>query len=1083
MKSRLEEDLRIGDYEGSVLNRVMIDVFKPKLCHEKDILVAAFPVKSRETAQYLSLYLSEGPFNFLNSEASSSPDRDGNYILLVELDRNREAFTTLDQILQYINQLAHTADWHFKTLDTPSYVAWGREHFNRWVPQNPEEFLNREAADENDTSADADPDADAPSQTTPAQPQAESSPKQASNINYRLMAKIIERQITRSNLIFIKEFQKQLKKIIKDNRLILQQFKELKSDQHYLYKQLELHQRREKLGLLREQQDFKRIRDLQDRLSNMIIDRTESSGASPQRIDARAVGVEEIAHIDSQQPEAEFESAAAEAPPGDDLNPTSEENLPQPGETLYEPAPPMVSDSSDAWEAVDSSIPEAAFTAAPDPVENVLTAERGPEASGAADVIEKLPESPIPAKKIDSGTSAKIVPPDAHDDSPARTEDIPEGSTTSGKPEPPAPMIAADPLSRLFSRGMAASDRKDYHTAIEHFTKITELAPDEPRGHYNLAVLYYRLKDYDTAHTYARQALASGAQAAQRILDKIETQPSDLERQSLEPVAGGRDSGGAPPETAAADPPQPESQPESLQKAAVEAPPPGGEDEPAGSEAAAAEIEAAILGDNDTLPTFPVLTGMDIDASAADDAQGSGRFDYMDTMTMSNMDLSPVDTDDGDWQDENVFELSEPAVETASEGFAELPPETSPESETSQGADWAALEAVMTAGEAEPESAPTTEAPQPALETAPEGTATPADADTSESASTEATPPVAAATGDVVSPVSGAVAAEAAPPAAEPAQKVPEPALPVEENAEDFFNLGMAASAQKDHRQAATHFHKFVELAPEEPRGYYNLAILYYRLKKYETARDQAQRALSLGAKAARKILAKIDKKTGAGGTAASSADKTAPGSALQQALKPPSGTMQPGVSLEDAGEEDTVIWDADELEEELDTEEVDLENFATPYGSSDDVIFFGSSKVEADNRGVIQPAGKQSPAPESAFDDAPARAPGKPKPSEAAAPKAPSAEKAPVDSEVERFFTLGQKAADQKEYLKAIQHFTKVTQLAAEDPRGYYNLAIVSYRLKFYETAREHAKRALELGAAAAQRIIDKIDAQQATV
>jgi tetratricopeptide (TPR) repeat protein len=181
----------------------------------------------------------------------------------------------------------------------------------------------------------------------------------------------------------------------------------------------------------------------------------------------------------------------------------------------------------------------------------------------------------------------------------------------------------------------------------------------------------------------------------------------------------------------------------------------------------------------------------------------------------------------------------------------------------------------------------------------------------------------------------------------------------------------------------------------------------------------------------------------------------------------------------------DTVIWDADELEEEVDTEEVELENFGSPYGISDDVIFFGSSKVETDNRSLEHPPPKKKEIAPPEPVDAPSRARRHPpsKPANATTPKALPAQKTPSDPEVERFFTLGQKAADQKEYLKAIQHFTKVTQLAADDPRGYYNLAIVSFRLKFYETAREHAKRALELGAGTAQRIIDKIDAHQATV
>ena len=72
--------------------------------------------------------------------------------------------------------------------------------------------------------------------------------------------------------------------------------------------------------------------------------------------------------------------------------------------------------------------------------------------------------------------------------------------------------------------------------------------------------------------------------------------------------------------------------------------------------------------------------------------------------------------------------------------------------------------------------------------------------------------------------------------------------------------------------------------------------------------------------------------------------------------------------------------------------------------------------------------------------------------------------------------FSLGLAASEKKEYLKAIRYFKKFTELSPKDPRGYYNLAVVSYRLKSYETAREHAKRAVELGSKPAAKILTKL-------
>ena len=80
----------------------------------------------------------------------------------------------------------------------------------------------------------------------------------------------------------------------------------------------------------------------------------------------------------------------------------------------------------------------------------------------------------------------------------------------------------------------------------------------------------------------------------------------------------------------------------------------------------------------------------------------------------------------------------------------------------------------------------------------------------------------------------------------------------------------------------------------------------------------------------------------------------------------------------------------------------------------------------------------------------------------------------------LKNIFKLGQIAVENKEYLKAIQHFTKITHLAPQDPRGYYHLAEVSFQLRFYETARQHANRAIELGSTAAKNILNQISALQ---
>ncbi|MFZ0241808.1 MAG: tetratricopeptide repeat protein [Desulfobacterales bacterium] len=271
--------------------------------------------------------------------------------------------------------------------------------------------------------------------------------------------------------------------------------------------------------------------------------------------------------------------------------------------------------------------------------------------------------------------------------------------------------------------------------------------------------------------------------------------------------------------------------------------------------------------------------------------------------------------------------------------------------------------------------------------------------------------------------------------------------------AKRLFVDGMRAYRKKDFRTGLEHFSRFTTLRPHEAKGHYNLAILHYRLKDYPQALTCARRAQDLGAGAARKIVKKIESKT----ARLRAAGVLAPvGPALGTPNNPP------GVSATenhaDTGLADTAsIWGADELEEEINQALFSAAVDDTPDGrKEDEMVFDARAEDESES------AAKTAAGPVVAM---------------------PQAEDPDGDFQNERLkniFELGRAAVENKDYLKAIQHFSKVTRLVPDDPRGYYHLADVSFRLRFYETAREHATRAIELGSTAAKNIMSQIVAHQ---
>ncbi len=272
--------------------------------------------------------------------------------------------------------------------------------------------------------------------------------------------------------------------------------------------------------------------------------------------------------------------------------------------------------------------------------------------------------------------------------------------------------------------------------------------------------------------------------------------------------------------------------------------------------------------------------------------------------------------------------------------------------------------------------------------------------------------------------------------------------------AKQFFADGMAAYQKKDYRPAVEHFRGFVALMPDEPKGHYNLAILHYRLKEYETALDCARRAQDLGGGSAQKIIQKIESKIA---RQRSSDEKSAVADATQELFE--DRMNFPATEIDDStGTEDTAsIWDADELGEEINHSLFSAATEENQNSKKDDLIVFDSAALDDKNFAEDETAGSSATVPDES-----------------------DPEQFFQNERLKNIFKLGQIAVGNKEYLKAIQHFTKVTHLAPQDPRGYYHLAEVSFQLRFYETARQHANRAIELGSTAAKNILSHISALQ---
>ena len=170
---------------------------------------------------------------------------------------------------------------------------------------------------------------------------AASTPEQA-DVDYKVMAKIIDKQLAKSSRTYVKELQKQFNRIIRDNqknydrlssdnRRMLKTIEDLQSSQRHLQHQLELHQEREKLAVLREQQDVKRIRDLEDRLSFLLLAPVQNHRITIDESNRSEIVIEQAEIVETFEGSGDGvvpESSPEEIPTVDGLERAPEENLP-----------------------------------------------------------------------------------------------------------------------------------------------------------------------------------------------------------------------------------------------------------------------------------------------------------------------------------------------------------------------------------------------------------------------------------------------------------------------------------------------------------------------------------------------------------------------------------------------------------------------------------------------------------------------------------------------------------------------------------------------------------------------------------
>jgi hypothetical protein len=137
---QLNEGLHAGDLRMLVDNILEIDSYASKMGEDKEIVVLAFTVKSKEPADDLVNFVENGYDFVLDADTSPGELSDGKYKVFVEIERNRHITKQILELLNGLGYLTEIDDFKFRYHKSFHSLDADADNLDKMVPQTKEDY-------------------------------------------------------------------------------------------------------------------------------------------------------------------------------------------------------------------------------------------------------------------------------------------------------------------------------------------------------------------------------------------------------------------------------------------------------------------------------------------------------------------------------------------------------------------------------------------------------------------------------------------------------------------------------------------------------------------------------------------------------------------------------------------------------------------------------------------------------------------------------------------------------------------------------------------------------------------------------
>jgi len=132
----LFEGLEKDDLKRLIHPELHIDEFKSKMGDDVDIIVVSFKVDSKNPASDLMNFIERGYEWVLDADVSSGELEDGNYLVFVELERNKDAPENIVKLVKDVLNLTGQKldEWNFQYQKSSNQYPVDIEAIRKIVP-------------------------------------------------------------------------------------------------------------------------------------------------------------------------------------------------------------------------------------------------------------------------------------------------------------------------------------------------------------------------------------------------------------------------------------------------------------------------------------------------------------------------------------------------------------------------------------------------------------------------------------------------------------------------------------------------------------------------------------------------------------------------------------------------------------------------------------------------------------------------------------------------------------------------------------------------------------------------------------